>query len=139
LTSRLLISAAPNSQSTGRQARNAASRLQARLNQNAFAHQGRRKTMTNQASIELIGWQKNGQPIETPAGINVYDYFADGRYAGPDTDGVEPIVRIAYEDGYSMTQYFTNEGSGWALIGADGVLRDIPEDGGIAEAFAEII
>lgn len=48
-------------------------------------------------------------------------------------------TRIPYEDGIHMTQYFVNDGSGWALIGYDGVLRDIPEDGEIAEAFAALV
>lgn len=40
----------------------------------------------------LIGWQQDGQPIETPAGIRVEDYFSDDRYLGADADGVEPIL-----------------------------------------------
>lgn len=92
-----------------------------------------------QTAYAVIGWQRKGQPVETPAGINADDYFPDGRYIGPGSDGIEPIVRIAYEDGYSMTQYFVNEGGAWALIGSDGVLRGLPEDGDVADAFAAIV
>ena len=49
------------------------------------------------------------------------------------------MKKIAYEDGYSMTQYFVNDGSGWQFIGADGVLRDIPKNGEIAAAFAAVV
>ena len=87
----------------------------------------------------VTGWQKNGERIENPAGINADDYFRNGRYIGADSEGVEPILRIAYDDGFSLTQYFTNEDGAWALIGADGVLRDLPEDGDVAEAFAAVI
>ena len=48
---------------------------------------------------QLLGWQQNGQRIETPAGINVEDYFRDGSYLGPDEDGIEPIfAEIASSD-----------------------------------------
>ena len=40
---------------------------------------------------QVIGWTKNGVEIEAPEGINVADYFRDGRYLGPDENGVEPI------------------------------------------------
>jgi hypothetical protein len=39
----------------------------------------------------IIGWQQNGQPIPTPEGIHAEDFFQDGRFLGPDADGVEPI------------------------------------------------
>lgn len=46
--------------------------------------------------------------------------------------------RLPYEDGYHMTQYFANDGDGWYLIGYDGVARDIPDTGDIADAFAKL-
>ena len=92
---------------------------------------------TTDLEYKLIGWKQNGQPIEPPDGIHAEDYFRDGRYIGPDTDGVEPIIQIRYENGIHMTQYFTNEQpDGWLLVGYDGVLRDIDDEGEIADAFA---
>lgn len=45
-----------------------------------------------QRNQRIVGWQKYGEPIDTPEGIHAEDYFdADGRYLGPDAEGVEPI------------------------------------------------
>lgn len=47
---------------------------------------------------KVIGWKQNGQEIETPAGIHAEDFFgADGRYLGPDSDGVEPVFEPTRE------------------------------------------
>ena len=46
--------------------------------------------------------------------------------------------KIAYEDGFSVTQYFVNDGTGWLFIDASGCLCEIPDEGEIADAFAEL-
>jgi hypothetical protein len=51
------------------------------------------KDSGNQKISNVIGWQKNGRPIPTPPGIHAEDYFSNGKYLGPDEDGVEPIFR----------------------------------------------
>lgn len=40
---------------------------------------------------KVIGWTKNGVPCEAPNGIHAEDFFRDGKYLGPDSDGVEPV------------------------------------------------
>jgi hypothetical protein len=93
--------------------------------------------MKNEIEYKVIDWQQNGKAIEPPDGFNVGDYFAHGKYLGPDSDGIEPVLQIRYEDGIHMTQYFSNEGGAWFLVGYDGVQRDIPGTGEIAKAFAD--
>ncbi len=52
--------------------------------------------MTNK--LKLIGWQRNGEAIPTPDGIHAEDYFRDGKYLGPDEDGVEPVFADRHEE-----------------------------------------
>ncbi len=41
---------------------------------------------------EWIGWKQHGHKIETPEGYSVEYYFdAEGKYLGPDEDGIEPM------------------------------------------------
>ena len=43
--------------------------------------------------IHFVGWTDgDGSGHE---GYNVYDYFVDGVYQGPDAHGIEPIARTA--------------------------------------------
>ena len=95
---------------------------------------------SNKIEYKVLGWRRDGAVIEVPEGIHAEDFFVSGQYAGPDGDGVEPVLHIRYEDGVHMTQKFTNEHKeGWFLIGYDGILRDIPDTGEVADAFRQIV
>lgn len=42
--------------------------------------------------VKLTGWSQYGQPIETPSGYNLHDYFSpNGEFLGPDEAGIAPV------------------------------------------------
>lgn len=49
------------------------------------------KEIADMTQTKVIGWTKNGVPCEAPNGIHAEDFFRDGKYLGPDSDGVEPV------------------------------------------------
>lgn len=57
---------------------------------------GRIYTAEERENMTFIGWHDAaGNEVKGYGGANVADYFdADGRYLGPDVDGVYPEIEI---------------------------------------------
>jgi hypothetical protein len=55
--------------------------------------------MTNDVTtLTVTGWTKNGVRIDNSPELDGYcyaDYFRDGKYLGPDQDGIEPVFANA--------------------------------------------
>jgi hypothetical protein len=55
-------------------------------------------TTTKKTDLKFVGWQQNGLEIDTPYGYDESCYWdADGKYLGPDADGIEPL----YEEDFA--------------------------------------
>ena len=44
-------------------------------------------------NMKCTGWTQNGTAIEAPEGYHAPDYFRDGKFLGPDADGIEPVIQ----------------------------------------------
>ena len=57
---------------------------------------GRIYTAEERENMTFVGWTDNeGSMLSGYDGANVADYFdADGRYLGPDVDGIYPEIEI---------------------------------------------